>query len=251
MFLYSAILLIYPLITHEQLISEERLRSFSSSLAPMVILGSNFVFCLTVFLKYLSLRICAGNFYKYHDSRGARSSSKIPVIIVIILCILFYFILKNKGVSNIPNKNSENTRPTTVYTPASTAVSVSGTSSAAKTGSSSISDTPAAADPTVPTSTSVPTSMSGSTDGVDPDLKAFLDSYEAYMDDYVVLVKKIAQNPADLSLLMQYNTMLEKIEEFSAAADRYAENKSDMSAADLAYYTTVMMRINNKMLSAY
>ena len=89
------------------------------------------------------------------------------------------------------------------------------------------------------------------TGGVDPDMKAFLDSYEAYMDKYIAFMKKYSANPSDMSLLLEYYSMLSELEEFSEAAERYDAKTSEMSAADFAYYMEVMTRINTKMLSAY
>lgn len=86
---------------------------------------------------------------------------------------------------------------------------------------------------------------------VDPELKAFCDSYEAYMDKYVDFMKKNNANPTDLNLLYEYYSMLSELEEFSEIADQYDAESSDMSTADMAYFMAAMTRINNKMLSYY
>lgn len=85
----------------------------------------------------------------------------------------------------------------------------------------------------------------------DGNLKEFLDGYERFMDQYVAFMKKYESNPSDLTLMTQYFTMLSELSEYSEAADRRSEKESEMSAADWAYYTATMLRINNKMLSAY
>ena len=45
--------------------------------------------------------------------------------------------------------------------------------------------------------------------------------------------------------------MLAELERFSEAADRYDSEQSEMSAADVAYFTAAMHRINQKLLSVY
>ncbi len=86
-----------------------------------------------------------------------------------------------------------------------------------------------------------------SASGVDPDLKAFLDSYEAFIDDYVVIMQKYQANPSDLSILTDYASMLEKYSTFEETLNQY--DSSTMSAADSAYYLEVTTRCYQKMLA--
>ena len=85
-----------------------------------------------------------------------------------------------------------------------------------------------------------------SDNGIDPDFKAAMDSYEEFFDQYVAIMKKYKQNPTDLSILAdyakymgQYADMMQKLEEW--------EDK-DLNAAEAAYYADVFARITKKLL---
>ena len=85
-------------------------------------------------------------------------------------------------------------------------------------------------------------------DGVTPELKAFLDSYEAYMDEYIEFMTLYKENPTDIAYITQYATMMTKAAEFANAIDEY--DTEEMSEADQAYYLEVMARVNQKMIDA-
>lgn len=84
------------------------------------------------------------------------------------------------------------------------------------------------------------------TGGVDPDLKAFLDSYEKFVDEYVDFMKKYMANPTDLSLLGEYTDMLSELSDFETKLNKYDSN--NMSTEDAAYYLEVTTRCSQKML---
>lgn len=81
------------------------------------------------------------------------------------------------------------------------------------------------------------------TNGVDPDLKAFLDSYEAYMDEYCEFMENYDAN--DATMLLQYAEMMTKYADFAEKVDAY--DSDTMSAADSAYYLEVTTRVNTKL----
>ncbi|MBQ4046700.1 MAG: zinc-ribbon domain-containing protein [Lachnospiraceae bacterium] len=85
------------------------------------------------------------------------------------------------------------------------------------------------------------------TDGVDPELKAYLDSYEEFITEYVDFMNKYSEDQgSDLSMLAEYMDMLAKYEKFADRLDDY--DTDDMSKADAAYYLDVMNRCNKKLL---
>lgn len=87
-------------------------------------------------------------------------------------------------------------------------------------------------------------------DGVDPELKAFLDSYEEFMDEYILFMKKYMDDPGNaVSMFGEYASIMEKYGEFAEAVDKYDEK--EMSTADAKYYLEVTNRINQKMLDLY
>lgn len=85
---------------------------------------------------------------------------------------------------------------------------------------------------------------------VDPDLKAFLDSYEKFVDEYVVFMKKYMADPSNaISMLSEYTKIMEKYEDFAEKVDKYDSNS--MSTADAKYYLEVTNRCTQKMLEIY
>lgn len=86
-----------------------------------------------------------------------------------------------------------------------------------------------------------------STGGVDPQLKAALDEYEAFIDEYVSFMKKYQSDPGNaLGMIADYSGMLARLAEFTEKIDRY--DTGEMSAADYAYYIEVVTRVEKKML---
>ncbi|MCH5306887.1 MAG: hypothetical protein J1E37_02320 [Prevotella sp.] len=66
-----------------------------------------------------------------------------------------------------------------------------------------------------------------------------LDSYEQYVDKYILYVKKIAEG--DVTAMEEYPILLEKAQEFS---EKISSSKSDMTTSQWTRY----MKITNKML---
>lgn len=83
---------------------------------------------------------------------------------------------------------------------------------------------------------------------VDPELKAFLDSYEQFVDEYVEFMKLYQQNPTDLTLLAKYTDIMQRYTDFMSKYN--ALDEDEMSDADLAYYIDVTARIEKKLLEA-
>ena len=86
--------------------------------------------------------------------------------------------------------------------------------------------------------------------GIDPDLKEFLDSYEAFVDEYVEFMKKYKEDPTNIvSMMDQYTDLLNKEEEFNKMAEKY--DADEMTDEEAKYYLEVMTRCTQKMASAY
>ena len=81
-------------------------------------------------------------------------------------------------------------------------------------------------------------------DGIRQELKDFLDSYEAVMDEYCDFMK--SYNPSDLSMLSRYTTILQKYTDFAAKADAW--KGQDLNNKELIYYTEVTTRVATKLL---
>ncbi len=86
------------------------------------------------------------------------------------------------------------------------------------------------------------------TGGVDPNLKAALDEYEAFIDEYIAFMKKYSSDPGNaISMLADYTDMLTRLANFADKINGMDTNS--MSAADYAYYMEVVTRVEKKMLT--
>ena len=81
-------------------------------------------------------------------------------------------------------------------------------------------------------------------DGIRPELREFLDSYEAYMDEYCEFMKNY--NESDPTQLLKYAALMEKYYEFTEKAEAWDD--TDMTDEESLYYLKVMNRVNEKLL---
>ena len=82
-----------------------------------------------------------------------------------------------------------------------------------------------------------------------PEVKEALDSYEAYIDEYVAFMERYkAADATDMVAMMgDYTDMLSRYSEFSEKIDALGE--SELTNAELAYYLEVTNRVSQKLLS--
>lgn len=83
-------------------------------------------------------------------------------------------------------------------------------------------------------------------DGMRPEFKEAMDSYEAFYDEYCDILKKYAENPSDMEILTSYTDMLTKAAEMSESFEAWEDN--EMNDAELKYYLDVNNRIAKKLL---
>lgn len=83
-------------------------------------------------------------------------------------------------------------------------------------------------------------------DGMSPEFKEAMDSYEAFYDEYCDVMKKYAENPTDMEILTSYTDMLTKAAEMSEKFEAWEDNK--MNDAELKYYLDVNNRVAKKLL---
>lgn len=85
------------------------------------------------------------------------------------------------------------------------------------------------------------------TDGMRPEFKEAMDTYEAFFDEYIAFMKKYAESDGtDLELLSDYADYMSKYAETMEAFEEW-ENK-DLNTAETAYYIEVQTRISQKLL---
>lgn len=83
-------------------------------------------------------------------------------------------------------------------------------------------------------------------DGMRPEFKEALDSYEAFFDEYCKFMKKYKENPGDMELLSDYADFMKKYTETMQKME--ALDDGDLNDAELKYYLQVTNRINEKLI---
>ena len=85
--------------------------------------------------------------------------------------------------------------------------------------------------------------------GIRPEVKEFLDAYEACMDEYVDFMQKYMNaDPSSMASMMgDYYRILTRYTEFAEKIDAFDE--SELTNAELAYYLEVTNRVSQKLLN--
>ena len=80
--------------------------------------------------------------------------------------------------------------------------------------------------------------------------KQFLKEYEAWVDDYIALLKKYNKNPADMSILSDYMSMVSELTEWQSKTEEISAELENASAKELAEYSAELARIAAKITEA-
>lgn len=84
-------------------------------------------------------------------------------------------------------------------------------------------------------------------DGMRPDFKDAMDSYESFMNEYADFMEKYAESDGtDPTLLADYATFITKYADMAASFEAW--NSEDLNDAELAYYLEVQTRVNQRLL---
>lgn len=83
-------------------------------------------------------------------------------------------------------------------------------------------------------------------DGMRPEFKEAMDSYEAFYDEYCDFMVKYKANPTDTKLIAEYADMMKKIVDMDEKFKAWENN--DLNNEELKYYIEVSSRIVQKML---
>ncbi len=85
-------------------------------------------------------------------------------------------------------------------------------------------------------------------DGIRPEFKDAMDSYEAFYDEYCNFMKKYLENPADVELLAEYADMLERLADMDAKFEAWTNE--DLTNEETKYYLEVADRVAKKLIDA-
>lgn len=90
-----------------------------------------------------------------------------------------------------------------------------------------------------------PTPSQTPSDNIRPDFKQAMDSYEKFFDEYIAFMKEYQTSDNPLGMITEY---LEFMTQYSEAMeDLQNMDATSMTPAESAYYTEVMLRINQKL----
>lgn len=84
-----------------------------------------------------------------------------------------------------------------------------------------------------------------SAEGIRPEFKEAMDSYEAFFDEYVAFMEKYAESDDTTSLLADYSNYMSQYAEVMKKMD--AIDEDELSTAEAAYYLEVSTRITQKL----
>ena len=102
-----------------------------------------------------------------------------------------------------------------------------------------------------PTETPAPTPepTEAPKDGIRPEVREFLDSYEAFMDEYVEFMRRYmkADASAMVSMMGDHYDILARDTDFADKIE--AMDESELNSAELAYYLEVTGRVSQKLLT--
>ena len=83
-----------------------------------------------------------------------------------------------------------------------------------------------------------------------PELKEFLDAYEAFMDEYVIFMNEYmnADSSDMIGLFSRYSEFMTKYLDFEQKLEAF--DTDSMNNAELAYYLEVTTRVEQKLITA-
>ncbi len=94
----------------------------------------------------------------------------------------------------------------------------------------------------------VPETETMASDGMRPEFKEAMDSYETFMNQYCDFMKKYAENPSDLGLLTEYADYMAQYAETMEKIN--AIEQKELSDEELKYYLEVTARVTQKLAEA-
>ena len=88
----------------------------------------------------------------------------------------------------------------------------------------------------------------GLVDGMRPEFKKAMDSYEEFYKHYCNVLTKFAENPTDLTILAEYTKLMGEAADMTAAFEAWDEN--EMNTEEALYYIEVNGRVSQMLIEA-
>ena len=111
--------------------------------------------------------------------------------------------------------------------------------------------TPAPRETSAPTPEAAPTPAPvADENAIRPEVKEFLDSYEAFIDEYAAFMERYANSDSDnlAAMMGDYASFMSRYADFAEKLD--AMDESELTNAELAYYMEVTSRASQRLLLA-
>lgn len=87
------------------------------------------------------------------------------------------------------------------------------------------------------------------TTGLRKEFKQAMDSYEAFMDEYIAFIMKYNNsNKAAPEMIKDYAEYMKKLAEMGSAFEKWESN--NLNKEEAKYYVEVQMRVNQKLMNA-
>lgn len=83
-------------------------------------------------------------------------------------------------------------------------------------------------------------------DGMRPEFKEAMDSYEAFYEEYCEVLKKYKEEPTNLAILTEYSGLMEKSIEMSVKFEEWDEG--ELNTDELKYYVEVSGRVTQMLV---
>ncbi len=99
------------------------------------------------------------------------------------------------------------------------------------------------------TDTKAENNNSNNASGLRKDFKQAMDSYEAFMDEYIAFIMKYNNsNKAAPEMIKDYAEYMKKLAEMGSAFEKWESN--NLNKEESKYYVEVQMRVNQKLMNA-
>lgn len=73
--------------------------------------------------------------------------------------------------------------------------------------------------------------------------KKFLKEYDAWVNEYIKMLKKYADDPTNLTIISDYAKMMEELGEWEAKSEKIEKELNEASPTELAEYVSEILKI--------
>ncbi len=172
-----------------------------------------------------------------------KKSNYIKLMAVVFVAALFLTGCKSQVKNEVNNGDNTTTAESSMVETEATTITEEVTEAAANEGTTATSST------TAEETTTITTTTAAEATAIRPDFKEAMDSYEAFIDEYIAFMKKY-QNASATEMLGMLSDYTDYLEKYGEAVAKMQEWEGDLNDEEMKYYLEVMTRINKKLTDA-